>query len=75
VAEPLNFKIATLGEPRHLSPRALSKVAGDYIADYTPPDARIIYDVSGARTDLFFEAAGPREMNYFRGEDVPPLLS
>jgi 6-phosphofructokinase 1 len=70
VSESLDFAIASIGEPRHRSPLSLSTVAGDYIADYTPPDARIVYDPSGARPDLFFEAAGPRELNYFRGEDV-----
>ena len=68
--EPLSFKTASLGEPRHPSPLALSKVPGDFIPDYTPPDARIVFDPSGGTPDLFFEAAGPREMNYFRGDDV-----
>jgi 6-phosphofructokinase 1 len=65
-----DFAIPTLGEPTIPSPLHLSTVPGDFIADYTSPSARILYDATGADCDRFFELAGPREVNVFRGEDV-----
>jgi 6-phosphofructokinase 1 len=71
LVEPkLDLSIPVLGAPTELSPLRLSKVPDDYIADYTPADARILFDPTGATPDLFFELAGPREYIYFQGEEV-----
>jgi 6-phosphofructokinase 1 len=64
-----DLSIPTLGEPEVLSPLSLSTTLGDGIADYTTPDAKVIFDPSGD-TDMFFEQAGPRQNVYFKGEDV-----
>jgi 6-phosphofructokinase 1 len=69
-AAKLDFSIPALGEPRHPSPLKLSTVPGDYIADYTPAGARILYDPTGATPGVFFELAGPRERVYFEGENT-----
>ncbi len=63
-----DFATPTLGEPRFPSPLKLSNVPGDFIADYTRPDARILYDPTGATPGVYFELAGPRERIYFEGE-------
>ena len=68
--EPLDLTIPRLGEPRQPSPLDLSEQPDDYIADYTPDDARIVLDPSGQSTGLAFEASGPRKLNFFKGEDV-----
>jgi len=70
MSEPLDFRISCLGEPRQPSPLSLSKVADDFIPDYTATDARVLHDPSGATPEIFFEAAGPRELNYFAGSEV-----
>ncbi len=64
-----DFTIPMLGEPTVPSPLKLSTVPGDYIADFTPPDARILYDPTGTDTATM-EVAGPRQRNYFRGDEV-----
>jgi len=69
VADELDLTIPTLGEPKTPSPLSLSTTAGDGIADYTPLDERVMLD-AGGRSDLYFEGAGPRQLNYFKGEDV-----
>jgi 6-phosphofructokinase 1 len=68
--EPLDLTIPMLGEPKQPSPLELSDEPDDCIADYTPDDARIVFDPSGGRPELTFESSGPRQMNYFKGEDV-----
>lgn len=57
-----------LGPARRASPLGLSTVPGDRIADYTPDDARILYDPSpeGAEGPSF-EIAGPRAKVFFDG--------
>jgi len=66
----LDLSIPTLGEASVPSPLKLSTVMDDSIANYTTDDERVIYDVSGRHPDLAFEAAGPRQLNYFRGEEI-----
>jgi 6-phosphofructokinase 1 len=65
---PPDFATATLGEPRFPSPLKLSTVPGDFIADYTPAGARILYDPTGATPGVYFELAGPRERVFFKGD-------
>ena len=66
----LDLTIPTLGEPTEPSPLQLSTVPDDLIADFTPPGARVIFHHDGKDPELAFEAAGPRQRNYFCGEDV-----
>jgi 6-phosphofructokinase 1 len=66
----LDFSVASLGERKVPSPMGLSNRLDDGLADYTRDEDRVVYDRSGASPELFFERAGPRELNYFRGEDV-----
>jgi 6-phosphofructokinase 1 len=66
----LDLSIPTLGEPQVPSPLHLSTTQDDGIADYTEPGARVVLDPSGAQPEMAFERAGPRQMNYFRGEEV-----
>jgi len=68
--EAIDLTIPTLGEPVVPSPLNLSTVPNDGIADYTPADAKVVLDPSGANPGLTFELAGPRQLNYFQGEDV-----
>ena len=66
----LDFTIPTLGAPRVPSPLKLSTVPDDFIADFTPAGGRVLYNPDGSQPDVSFEASGPRQVNYFRGEDV-----
>jgi 6-phosphofructokinase 1 len=66
----LDLTIPTLGEAKHPSPLNLSTVLNDGIADYTPDDVRILADPTGNNLELKFEMAGPRQLNYFKGQDV-----
>ena len=70
MVDELDLTIPTLGEPTVPSPLDLSTVPDDGVADYTPRGARVVFDPSGAITNRFFEAAGPRQLNFFKGEDV-----
>ena len=67
---PLDLTIATLGQPTVPSPLKLSTVPDDFIADFTPADGRVLYRADGSLPHVAFEASGPRQVNYFRGEDV-----
>ena len=62
----LDFTVSRLGTPTVPSPLNLSTLDGDYIANYTPGQARVMYEVDGS-SDLFFEKAGPRQVNFFDG--------
>lgn len=66
----LDLSIPNLGEPKYPSPLELSTIPDDGVADYTPPEARIVLDPTGRNPDRYFEAAGPRQMNYFKGDEV-----
>lgn len=68
--DAIELSIPCLGQPHVPSPLELSTEPDDGIADYTPPDGRVLVDPSGARMDRFFERAGPRQLNYFDGKDV-----
>ena len=65
-----DFRIPTLGKPTSPSPLKLSTVPDDNIADFTESGARVIYNPDGSQPQYWFEAAGPRQVNYFRGEQV-----
>ena len=73
-----DFSISALGEPAVECPIKLSKVAGDYIANYVGDDERIIYDidiVAGSSSRCFeqcdlIESVGPRERIYFEPSKV-----
>ena len=66
----LDLTIPTLGEPSVPSPLKLSTIPDDFIADFTPDDATVLYHADGRQPELRFEASGPRQVTYFRGEDV-----
>ena len=66
----LDFTIPTLGEPTIPSPLNLSTESGDGIADFTLEGEHILYDPMGGSPEIFFEHAGPRQMNFFRGVEV-----
>ena len=66
----LDLTIPTLGQPTRPSPMNLSTVPDDNIADFTPPDATILFDPINDRSGPAFELAGPRELNYFDGPEV-----
>jgi 6-phosphofructokinase 1 len=76
MAEP-DFTIEELGKRNIKSPIAMSKIEGDFIADYMTDDEFVIPDprvVLGAQRTLkrsqVFECAGPREMIYFMPKHV-----
>lgn len=69
---PVNFTISKLGNATIKSPMPLSKLVGDYIADYVRDDEYIIneVDVKAGTTitytkESIIEKAGPREFLYF----------
>ncbi len=76
-----DFSIDTLGECKVQSPIHLSKIFGDFIANYVTDDEVIHYDVDGSREDTssnaknayshnLIEKAGPREYIYFNPKHV-----
>ena len=62
-------RIATLGEAAIPSPLPLNATLGDFIGNFTPDGARVLFDVvrDGLHepSDLAFEKAGPREQIFF----------
>jgi 6-phosphofructokinase 1 len=67
---PENLRVANLGTRRIASPLPMSTVEGDGIGDFTPDDARILYEIERREgreidIDLAFEKAGPRERIFF----------
>jgi 6-phosphofructokinase 1 len=58
-----------LGECRHRSPLPMSNVPGDGVGDFTPDNARVLFEIEFADgtppPDLSFEKAGARDMLYF----------
>ncbi len=67
---PKDFSVPTLGTPTHPSPLGLSTIPDDGIADYTPHDAHMLFDPVTTVAEQAFELSGPRENNFFKGEDV-----
>ncbi len=75
-----DFTIETLGECKVPSPIQLSKVYGDFIANYVNDDEVIHYDVDARREDgkdaqeaymhNLIQKAGPREHIYFNPKHV-----
>ncbi len=65
-----DLTIPTLGPCREPSPLGLSTVPDDCIADFTQDDAKVVFDHGGTDTDTAFEAAGPRQQIYFKGNKV-----
>ncbi len=77
MAQDVSFAVSNLGECAVNSPISLSKVDGDFIANYVSDDEFIRYNVDaspGPQADLqkneLFEKAGPREKIYFMPQHV-----
>ena len=67
---PEDLQVANLGPRRVASPLPMSTVAGDGVCDFTPDDARILYEIErreGREIDarITFEKAGAREHIFF----------
>ena len=68
-----SFQTPTLGEPQINSPVVLSKILGDFAANYATDDQYIIYDImaqphektSPQTRENLIELAGPREKIFF----------
>ncbi len=65
-----SFTIPTLGPREVPSPLQLSTEPDDYIADFTPSGGRVLLNPGGEQPERAFEAAGPRQSIFFRGEEV-----
>jgi 6-phosphofructokinase 1 len=66
---PQDFVVSTLGDRRYLSPLPMSTVPDDGVGDFTPDEARVLYD-AGFRegelpSHLAFERAGARQEIFF----------
>lgn len=70
IEQRIDLSIPTLGPAEVPSPLGLSTVHGDGVSDYTPDDSKIAVSPSGRDADYAFEAAGARQHNYFKSEDV-----
>ncbi len=75
--KPINFTIATLGEPKIPSPIKLSTVSGDSIANYVVDSEHIVYEIDvsngedlGLKKFSLLQKAGPRQMIYFNPRHV-----
>jgi 6-phosphofructokinase 1 len=76
--DKLDFSISVLGKATIESPIKLSKVTGDYIANYVSDDERIIYNIGITESssapcfehDELIEVAGPREEIFFEPSQV-----
>ena len=71
--EKLDFTIDNIGQRKVKSPVALSKLKGDYQANYVDDNARILYEIEttadlsacSLQKERLLEMAGPRENIYF----------
>ncbi len=80
--EKLDFTIQTLGESKIQSPVLLSKIMGDYVANYVKDSQRILYDIesdnssNSEQLDMAgrLELAGPREKIYFEPSAVKAAI-
>ncbi len=77
MGEQLDFTIEDLGERKIKSPIQLSKIDGDFIANYVSDDELIRKEIEvildkqpPLKRGELFEAAGPREMIYFSPQHV-----
>ncbi len=79
----LNFDIERLGAARNSSPLHLSNSKGDNIVDYVSDAERILFDPTERQcercrekgvTPPSLEAAGPRELIYFKPETVKAAI-
>ncbi len=77
MSETFDFSIEDLGKRTIESPISLSKVSGDFIANYVADDEYVRYKVDvavGAQDSVersqVFEKAGPREHIYFNPQHV-----
>lgn len=63
------LEVPTLGECRYQSPLGLSNTPGDGRCDFTPDDARVLFEprfrTGASISPVAFERAGPRERLYF----------
>ncbi len=68
-----DFRVPNLGEPKIPSPVALSRIHGDWLANYVEDDECIVYDIEARpdeqrkkyRKEELLEKAGPRERIFF----------
>src|SRR5687768_6782539 len=64
-----DLTITSLGERRFRSPLPMSTVPGNGVGDFVDDDERVLYEicyrVGQERSDLAFEAAGPRQRIFF----------
>lgn len=70
---PEDLQISNLGERRVASPLPMSTVVGDGVGDFTPDNARVLYEIEHGGdgeidVDLAFEKAGARERIFFDPE-------
>ncbi|MDR1949461.1 MAG: ATP-dependent 6-phosphofructokinase [Spirochaetaceae bacterium] len=77
MSETFDFSIEQLGKPSIPSPITMSKIHGDFIANYVADDEYIRLDTRVSLGDQrpversqVFEAAGPRELIYFMPKHV-----
>lgn len=72
-----DFEIQSLGKANFESPLKLSKVDGDYLANYVDDNERVLFDnslcklkddMAAGREPLSFQKAGPREKIFFDPE-------
>jgi 6-phosphofructokinase 1 len=77
MGEKFDFTISSLGKCTIESPISLSKVSGDFVANYVKDDEYVRYRVEatpGAQPDMaaceLLERGGPREMIYFSPQHV-----
>jgi len=72
------FAVPTLGECRYDSPLSLSTTPGDNLCDYTPDDARILYEPCFRAGEpicpLSLEHAGARQHLYFDPAEVKAAI-
>ena len=72
------LEVPTLGECRYQSPLGLSNMPGDGRCDFTPDDARILFEprfrAGTSISPVAFERAGPRERLYFDPAQVKAAI-
>ncbi len=72
---PENVLVSNLGPRLAKSPLPLSTDPADNMGCFIPDESRVRYQVElntgfDSREDVFFEKAGPRELNFFRPEET-----
>lgn len=76
--DPSELAVPTLGDRRFLSPLPMSTVAGDGVGNFTPDEARLMYEprfLAGKQPPpLAFERAGARERLFFDPKEVKAAI-